>query len=892
VPGLPLYNLKNIYEDDPLTDKMMKNVITACFFKASPKGGVPVAIRMLTALSGTALVACNVTSPDDTPQVDEERSSAAETCDRIDNDLDGLVDEDFKNDAGVYDDDEHCGRCGAACVPDDVTEAVQCEVTDRGAACRATRCIEGYVPSGPTCVPWNGWLCLRCLDSGECGGFEGASCEEIAGELRCTAPCIDGACPDNYTCESGRCVPPSKSCNCEPGDHFTVSCTIDVNGSACFGNAECNDGVLSPCAGSEEICDRVDNNCDGETDEPFVDAAGQYTRDLRHCGACGVDCTLNHVSDFEIICGGSSLNPTCAILCEDTLDGIGVGDFVDADLDPENGCECEILAVEDAPGADTEARPDVLDANCDGVDGMAEESIYVIPTGDDTSPGTPDAPFGTIQGAVDAAFASLATRQPRPHVYVASGVYSEVLRIRDGVNLHGGYRPDFLDRDSAAYATEIHAPSWADSPGGAALVATRNSALSATTIEGLVFRGASAPFGEQYAFGAYLDDPGPGLRITDTTVRAGDGSDGDNGKDGEVGATPFGPGGDGAPQRAAVEDGNYACLDDPLNTNLGGSAGSFFCDGTGVSGGKGGDATCGVSFYHSQAPGEPGQSVGAAAGGAGGAGGWDASGPIIDNGTVYCGLADFMVSAYHEMAADGEAGVNGDTGIGGAGCADAIGILAGDGWSGGAAEDGRDGSPGGGGGGGGAGGSAIIDGTLCPYTDGIGGGGGGGGAGGCGGKGGVAGTSGGPSVGIVVRLSNPSAAPTLTNIAIITGIGGAGGQGGHGGDGGQGGQGGRGGELLTTERTIPPLSGADSGGEGGAGGAGGRGGGGGGGCGGSAVGIWLATGGGGMTGEVPDTFTAENRFTLGTPGGGGESGVGGASGTPGQDGGSYNVLVR
>ena len=45
-----------------------------------------------------------------------------------------------------------------------------------------------------------------------------------------------------------------------------------------------------------EICNGVDDNCNGEIDEPFKDEHGLFV-DLNNCGSCGVSClnTLSHL---------------------------------------------------------------------------------------------------------------------------------------------------------------------------------------------------------------------------------------------------------------------------------------------------------------------------------------------------------------------------------------------------------------------------------------------------------------------------------------------------------------------------------------------------------------------------------------------------------------------
>ena len=67
--------------------------------------------------------------------------------------------------------------------------------------------------------------------------------------------------------------------------------------------------------------------------------------------------------------------------------------------------------------------------------------VFVSPTGDDQNDGTREQPVRSIQRGVDLASAQ------RDHVYVAAGIYNEIVTLRIGISLFGGYNSDYSRRD-------------------------------------------------------------------------------------------------------------------------------------------------------------------------------------------------------------------------------------------------------------------------------------------------------------------------------------------------------------------------------------------------------------------------------------------------------------
>jgi hypothetical protein len=849
-------------------------------------GAISIALLALPWLASCGRTAVRV------PDLGDGGGAVVELCDGLDDDGDRKVDEDFRDALGNYLHDEHCGACGRACeTPIANAAEVGCMLREGVPICAATACASGFGRAhGVDCAPLDDHLCLPCIDDAACGKLAGARCAEIDGERRCSRECGDG-CPEGYVCSGGEsCLPAAGSCRCEDSTlDFAVACVLSEAAGGCPGSARCEGGDQTVCRAPAELCDGTDNDCDQRVDEQFVDALGSYSVDRQHCGACGVDCTVD--AELDLGCGGDPFAPSCVTRCPDLDDGIQPGDLLDADRLLENGCECAVSSLSDTGGAP--AGEGQLDANCDGADGGVLSSFYVATSGDDAAPGSPTRPLRSIGAAVELAHASLRSGRPRPNVFVASGVYTETVRMRDGVQLHGGYRGDFLAQSAEGFEVLVIAPADSSAFGGAAMVID-GPIRQRTLVEGLHLRGGDASVPGAPAIGLVISGASGSLVLRDLRVHAGRPGAGPNGLDGAAGRAPGSDASDGQPPRAALESSTHLCLTGSENRVLGGAGGSGLCGGIDVSGGAGGSPECPVSGGTAQS-GAPGRGVGGLAG-EGGLGGDDVLGPIQGGAScpsgVCCGLADFSVPSPFQQAQPGRSGSDGQAGAPGAGCSDPLGALGLSSFEPSTAGAGSSGAPGLGGGGGGGGGGARMtwfDGQ-CEFADGLGGGGGGGGAGGCGGAGGEAGRSGGPSIAIQIHATSLDQLPVLQGVEATSADGARGGDGGAGGDGAAGGQGGFGGNLPEAQRSTPTLAGPMSGERGGKGGDGGGGGGGGGGCGGSSIAVWV-TG----LGSVPAVGTGLQVGNTFVAGAAGQPGRGGGGWTMAQDGAaglSEEVVVR
>lgn len=451
-----------------------------------------------------------------------------------------------------------------------------------------------------------------------------------------------------------------------------------------------------------------------------------------------------------------------------------------------------------------------------------------------TPDGTREAPFPKLETALQAA----ESRGAKAVVIGGSPLLIEIIDVRNGVSIYGGFDGYPTFRHNPAERPRLQVERSSVEKGAlVALIArdiSERTVVSGLTIDNWNLDGES----DVSNIGAFLDRA-PALifdRMQIHAGHAGHGSDGADGRDSKV------AGADGAAGQEMAHLHQKTCPDS-IAIAKGGAGASpkgqceFLSKVTVLA--RGGDGGAGSEFL-SQDPGEDSLS--------GTEGGRDRDG---DDGAAL-ERADDGSNGGLVLRVEAE-GRPRATGYGGAG---------------------RHGRPGHGG----AGGSSGPDHyRTIQGTDNVdcffGAGGGGGGAGGCGGEGGRGGEAGGWSVGIAAANSDGF---SVRNTRIRTGDGGDGGAGGLGGEGAPGGTGGKGGEgtqRMTRSGNTIDFTGFD----GGDGGAGQHGGHGANGTGGASVGIWCDEG----TGI--DLRIGTDAFELGNPGAGGTSDKTGLpAGRPGQ----------
>ena len=822
-----------------------------------------------------------------------------EECNIVDDNCNEQVDEIFRDGQGRYVHDQHCGSCGVDCdlVINHATQTT-CDLVSGLPTCRALACEEGYFvyEEGLACLALPANLCLACGQDDDCVA-PGSRCIENGTEQYCGRSCAADSpygtdCPPGYACQpyqgEAQCQPVNDTCLCGPDSLGTVrSCLVDT----CVGFQTCQeDGpnhTWTTCNVEDfnvEICDGVDNNCNGQIDEGFLNPqTGRYESD-DHCGFCNNDCSLYFTPAIDHVYGVCDLAaqglPSCEMgpcLTEDQ--GGVIYEWVDVDADTDNGCECRRVLGNthgDVPDLFGEPVPGIpfWDENCDGVDGVIAHALFVR-AGAAAGDGSLPSPHGSLTEAIAAWPGS-----NKRYLLVAEGRYDEDVLLVPGLELHGGYAFDFLSRDVVLHASVITGrDAWATMIGA-------DIRGAATIVSGFIIRGrdidqaVAVNVPGEPSVAVHLVDCDAQLELRSNQIVGGRGGDGGRGNSGAAGygradsnQLDGDDGRDGERRNGLFSNG---CQQGSQNS--GGAAGiNSQCPV--ADGNPGGTTVCPV-FDWGVNPVRGAQAQYTVDAGGDGLGGFDwsfdeMSGESCSHATESGYPTDIQLNVGH----DGRDGLDAANGPGGQGATGNFGSAALGLWvpapaDASAGTDGQNGN--GGGGGGGGGGTAYYHpgGNDCGEYE-LGPSGGGGGAAGCGGQSGSPGQAGGASIAVMVVKTalGPAANPTISANVLQRGQAGRGGDGGAGGQGGLGGLGGFGGDQASWISSL--------GGKGGDGGNGGPGGGGGGGAGGPSfdlIGLDVSTA----------TYAGSNLFGLDesspTSGAGGDGGVSVGPGATGDSG--------
>jgi hypothetical protein len=219
----------------------------------------------------------------DVPQ--QDCVSVGETCNSVDDDCDGFIDENYNLQLDL----NNCGTCGRTCGAGQICQAGHCQYIIPQLSCApvAETCnnndddCDGVIDDGYNLLndPLNCGICGRNCGAGRT--CNAGKCVNILPVSNCT--------PSNETCNNA-----DDDCDGVIDNTFnlqTDEANCGICGQSCAAGQSCQSGHCTwnipqtYCVISAEVCDQIDNDCDGSIDENW-----NFLNDPQHCGNCFTSC--------------------------------------------------------------------------------------------------------------------------------------------------------------------------------------------------------------------------------------------------------------------------------------------------------------------------------------------------------------------------------------------------------------------------------------------------------------------------------------------------------------------------------------------------------------------------------------------------------------------------